>query len=1200
MPEPGPARAIDKRSVRRILVSSAADRRLAAASAWLLDVQSRAAASGETLILSSGRGGGDDFVRRLLSRQPATGLLGAHRAGLLGAHRATVLQLAAELATPMLARRQLTSVAGLALEALAARAVARCRKRGELEYFERVADMPGFAKQLARTLGELRRYEVTPEALTAADAGPAGSDLAQLLKDYEAELSTRSLVDPPALLRLAGDALREVGDGKVPYRVGLPLLWLDLSPDGRAEEHLLAPLAARAPSLLATVATGDEEGLARLVEVLGPGTEIVVADADASSAGDIDHLPRLERLRRGVFRPELAAGAPPRADDRSVELLGAPGEGRECVEIARRILEAASATAGYEEPVPFDRVPFDQVAVLLRDRERYLPLLEEALHRAEIPAYFSRGTARPHAAGRALLALLACAADRLSASRFAEYLSLGEVPPVDDDGAPAEREEPWVEPTGEQLVLKAPGGFERLGWVPDDEAEDETEQDPAGQDGDSAVIAGTLKTPQRWEELLVDAAVVGGRERWQRRLDGLEAELRLRLEHRGEEDDDGQSGSQSGLPSGGQAGAESGEGRAEAIERQLRRLDHLRRFALPLIDRLAKLPEGATWGTWLDHLRRLANVALRRPESVLQVLRELAPMAEVGPVGLPEVRRVLADRLAFLRTEPSKRRYGQVFVGTVDEVRGRDFHTVFLPGLAEGIFPRRAAEDPLLLDAARQSVDAALPRQDLRVQQERLRLRLAAGAARQRLVASYPNLDAVQGRARVPSFYALDLLRAAQGALPDVRQLEAQAAEAAGSRLGWPAPADFERAIDNAEFDLAVLEPLLGVGTLKNSVKSSAKGQARYLLQPGVDANGCLARSLRTRGRRWRNFFSGADGLVDPQPSALAVLQRHRLAARSYSPTALQGFAACPYRFLLHAVHRLRPRERPGPLEQLDPLTRGSLFHEVQHRLFQRLKARDLLPLTPDRAEAASELAADVLAEVAGQYRETLAPAIPRVWDDEIRDLGLDLRGWLRAVVDAGEPWVPSRFELSFGLGERPGPGLDEAQKGHDTDAQPAADLALGGLPGGARLRGAIDLLEEHADGGRLRVTDHKTGKKPSGLRQQVSVGGGELLQPVLYGLAAEALLEQPVEEGRLFYCTRRGGYEVVSVPLDEERRAAAGAVLRIIDDHLAEGFLPAAPKEDACRWCDFRPVCGPLEEQRLRRKKPQRLAELNRLRETP
>src|SRR5688500_20179948 len=94
----------------------------------------------------------------------------------------------------------------------------------------------------------------------------------------------------------------------------------------------------------------------------------------------------------------------------------APGEGRECVEIARRILQEAARG-----------IPFDEMAVFVRAPDRYAGLLEHAFRRAGIPAWFDRGTRRPHPAGRAFLAVLACAVEKLSARRFAEYLSLGQV-----------------------------------------------------------------------------------------------------------------------------------------------------------------------------------------------------------------------------------------------------------------------------------------------------------------------------------------------------------------------------------------------------------------------------------------------------------------------------------------------------------------------------------------------------------------------------------------------------------------------------------------------------------------------------------------------------------------------------------------------------------------------------------------------------
>jgi hypothetical protein len=58
--------------------------------------------------------------------------------------------------------------------------------------------------------------------------------------------------------------------------------------------------------------------------------------------------------------------------------------------------------------------------------------------------------------------------------------------------------------------------------------------------------------------------------------------------------------------------------------------------------------------------------------------------------------------------------------------------------------------------------------------------------------------------------------------------------------------------------------------------------------------------------------------------------------------------------------------------------------------------------------------------------------------------------------------------------------------------------------------------------------------------------------------------------------------------------------VVATIGQALADGFLPAAPEERACSWCDFRAVCGPLEEIRTKGKPAKQLAQLTRIRELP
>jgi ATP-dependent helicase/DNAse subunit B len=266
----------------------------------------------------------------------------------------------------------------------------------------------------------------------------------------------------------------------------------------------------------------------------------------------------------------------------------------------------------------------------------------------------------------------------------------------------------------------------------------------------------------------------------------------------------------------------------------------------------------------------------------------------------------------------------------------------------------------------------------------------------------------------------------------------------------------------------------------------------------------------------------------------------------------------CPYKFALHGIYRLKPRDGSEQLQQMDPRTRGALFHEIQFELFQDLQRAGLLPVNEERLVESLRRADAMLDQVAAKYQEILAPAIPRVWTSEIEDLRTDLRGWLQHVARNDNDWEPVQFERAFG-----------------DDPLTLAE--------GVNLRGRIDLIEKSVTREAFRVTDHKTGKRPETIPRWV--GGGRNLQPLLYGLAAEQLLGSPVEAGRLLYATQRGGYTPVEIKLDERARQFLRKLLGDIDASIAGGFLPPAPAKDACQMCDYRIVCGPYEERRLGKK---------------
>ncbi|TMB34482.1 MAG: PD-(D/E)XK nuclease family protein [Deltaproteobacteria bacterium] len=1082
---------------KRLFISPSAQARQERAARWL----SGRREGEQVLVVAFSQVAAAEIARS--ARRPAT--FGWHRFSLDGA--------AAAVASQVLAARRLVPVGELAIEALCARVVHACAGTGELGRLQPLVGRPGLARALARTLGEIRLAGIAPDALR-----PIRPELADLLRIYEAELSRARLADRATVLALASERIR---DGIEHPILGHPLLLADLSLQSALERNLVAALARRTGDVLAVVPASD----ALSVKHLGAALEVAPEEIPAPGPGG-----SLDNLQRHLFSEGAPVASPP-GDE--VVVFSAPGEGRECVEIARRIQREAARG-----------VPFDRMAILLRAPTPYRPLLEEALRRAGVPAWFARGALQPDPAGRAFLSLLACAAEGLSARRFAEYLSLGEVPLATSEGTP-----PAAPPSGERWVPPDDELVALLGKPEEEEAQPEDDPHPAP---DAPVQAGTLRAPWRWEELLVEAAVIGGRDRWARRLEGLRREFELKLADL----------------------EEAGDAATDRVRRELSDLESLRRFALPLLEELAALPPKAPWGEWLDALSALASRALRRPDRVQALLAELSPMAPVGPVEIGEVQLVLGRRLAEVAVPPAGHRYGKVFVAPVALARGLCFDAVFVPGLSERLFPQKILPDPLLRDPDRQLLAAGLKTNEDRGAAERLALAVAAGAAAKRIYLSYPRLDLQQARPRVPSFYALEVLRAAEGRLPGFNDLARRAEQAGGARIGWPAPREAADSIDEAEYDLALLHGLL------HEPPEKAKGAARYLLA----VNPALARSLRARARRWKKRWTPADGLVDPSPAALAAISAHTPSARSFSATALQHYAACPYRFLLQAIHRLERREEPKALEEIDPLTRGSLIHETQFELLDGLRAAGLLPITPANLEEVRSRLEDALDAVARRYRDDLAPAIERVWEDGIAAIRADLREWLLRASQEAE-WEPWRFELAFGLPER-------------RHRDPASRLEPVVLEEGFSVRGSIDLVERAPDGA-LRATDYKTGKVRA--EPGMVIGGGKTLQPALYALALEQLFPGTrVKEGRLYYSSFTGSFTAVGVPLDRVTRESVKTVATTIGEAVRQGFLPAAPAEGECAWCDYLAVCDSSAERRAERKPTDRIAPLVRLRGMP
>jgi hypothetical protein len=261
------------------------------------------------------------------------------------------------------------------------------------------------------------------------------------------------------------------------------------------------------------------------------------------------------------------------------------GRGRECVEIARRILKEARRG-----------VRLDEMAILVRSPHSYFGLLEHALVERTCARWFDRGTR-----GRTPPAALSHAArlrvGAIVASRFANICRSA--------GSTAAR---W----GRRGGLQGRSRHGRRWAASADEALglDDAKRSRSRRIASEIRVSGHARAPWRWERVIVDAAVIG-------RIGALVA----RLEVRGELERQRREPSASDGP-------DSARARG--------RLDRWSRssscgFALPIVEELAS-GRSRHVGRVARSFRAARARVLRMPAYVLRVLADLRPMAAVGPI----------------------------------------------------------------------------------------------------------------------------------------------------------------------------------------------------------------------------------------------------------------------------------------------------------------------------------------------------------------------------------------------------------------------------------------------------------------------------------------------------------------------------------------------------------------------------------------
>lgn len=617
----------------------------------------------------------------------------------------------------------------------------------------------------------------------------------------------------------------------------------------------------------------------------------------------------------------------------------------------------------------------------------------------------------------------------------------------------------------------------------------------------------------RWDRLSRAAGVTHGIDRWREGIRALREDREEQIARDTRE------------------GRDAGRRRAEVEE-----AGELLEVVETLWSRLRELLPERPAADFLARLRALLGDYLDpSAQGTAEVLAEVDRLGTVDAVGgtftLAGFARALRVNLEAASVREG--RFGDgVLVADHRMAAGLRFRRIVLCGAVEGLLPAGPGTDALVPDAAWE----ALRRHHPLVEDAALRAERAGEAAHRAVAAAdvvvmtCPLYEGAGSREHYPSPLAV---AAARRHDPGVRTATALRGHPAAPWLRRPP----------SPLAAHLLGPAVDPweAGLRAAVARTQTGAA-------IPAPDPLERSLRMLAARAGSSLTEWDGNL----SALAGDDWMGV-PDPVSPTRLEHYGLCGFRFFMASLLGVRAPEEPGDLVTVDPLVRGNIVHRTLEAFFRERRGEGRprvgeawAPPDLDRALALLE------AELTTARRRGLA-GLPVFARQVERALRADLATFLveDSAFRRATGAIPCEFERRI-----------------EVDG-----------PGGQGFVGYIDRIDRTPDRSRVWIVDYKTGRVPKPDAATGPLGGGTRLQLPVYLLAAEGADEATA---LYWYITARGGFEQVAHPATAAHGERFADVLEAISSGVRAGAFPAVPGDfndhygefDNCGRCDFTRIC--------------------------
>ncbi len=403
-------------------------------------------------------------------------------------------------------------------------------------------------------------------------------------------------------------------------------------------------------------------------------------------------------------------------------------------------------------------------------------------------------------------------------------------------------------------------------------------------------------------------------------------------------------------------------------------------------------------------------------------------------------------------------RHQGVHVVDAMTARGQTVRALFILGMNEKLFPRYVREDPFLRDRQRVVLESTLGYKiDEKLaghEEELLLFELLSRSATNRLYLSYQRADET-GRVMAPSGFIAMAMRdprfvgKPEATIP--RRLTVQISEQPSIQ------------------DLLPVEDL-ALGCLFQGDDASpifdALGHDRTLFERGLAVLKTIERESPELGP-----FDGMVGVQEPAT-----------AERSFSPTALERYATCPFQYFAGKVLRLESVRRIQD-DHLLPLMLGTLVHESLRVTYERL-LRLQWPEDPLTEATVQSLVHEAVPETFAAHAASQGTGHALLWTLA--------REQVTALIESA---ISSDQEEYRATGFRP--------VAFETAARGTVPLEPDASPASLKIHGTLDRVDFRTEPPALRIVDYKfkQGSEITAMDRNLALSAvrGFRLQPPLY-----------------------------------------------------------------------------------------------------